>query len=95
VNFALAHSKFDEITPNFAYTHYLHVLYASQFFLGGESEQMYHNSVVNSVVNIYLISLLAQPLRFQIQTREFSLVAFSAHYREREHQRKVAQIIAL
>ena len=51
---------------------------------------MYHNSVVNSRVNIYLISLLAQPRQFQIQIREFSLAAFSA-----QHGRKVAQIIPL
>ena len=56
---------------------------------------MYHNSVVNSLVNIYLISLLAQPWQFQIQIREFSLVAVSAHHGKREHRWKVAQIIPL
>ena len=56
---------------------------------------MYHNSVVNSLVNIYLISLLAQPRQFQIQIREFSLAVFSAHHGKREHGQKVAQIILL
>ena len=57
---------------------------------------MYHNSVVNSLVNIYLISLLVQPWQFQIQIRVL-LVAFSAHHtgRKQEHGQKVAQIIPL
>ena len=55
-------------SPQIFHTHYLQVLYASHFFLCRESEQMYHNSVVNSLVNIYLISLLAQPRQFQIRT---------------------------
>jgi len=47
--------------------HYLELLNSSRFLLREESELMYQNSVVNSLVNIYLISLLAQPLPFQIQ----------------------------
>jgi hypothetical protein len=94
VRSSLAHSKLHEMAPNFAYVLITCIKCFSKFF-GEESQQMYHDSVVNLVVNIYLISLLAQPLQFQIQTREFSLAGCSAHYWEREHQRKVAQIIAL
>ena len=67
------------------HTNYLHVLDVSQISLDEGNHQMYHDSVVSPLLNIYLISLLAHPLQFQIQTGKFSARWLNVHYWQQEH----------
>ena len=66
-----------------------------KFFLCEESQRMYHNAVVNSVVNIYLISL--PDTATSVPNADKGNIAWNIflHTMGSKDQQKVAQIIPL